>query len=108
MREAPAKRDTRPESSPIVSVPTPAPRMEAEPPPVECHYCRLPIAQCHAMKDAHVDAWRRAHFNDPLEQERRAQIATREMMHQVGKPCRTGTRDDERPGELRWTTFVTY
>ena len=94
MREAPPPSvDARPESSPIVSV---SPREEAphldDAAPVDCQYCRLTVAQCRATKDAHVPTWRSLHWNDPQEIQRRSEIATREMMHQVGKPLPTWYR----------------
>jgi hypothetical protein len=91
LRNGPAKSVDAPEASPIVVLPAqpsdPSPLEEPSPvEPPECCYCRQPFSACVDMKAAHISTWRSLHWNDPAEVQRRSVEATKEMMHQAGKP----------------------
>ena len=90
LRSGPAKPVEQPSSSPIVTVassPTPATVEDSTPvEPSNCPYCDQSLATCNDMRQHDLPAWRSLHWSDPQEVQRRAEEATREMLHQAGKP----------------------
>ncbi len=69
------------------------PRASLEPAPApRCPFCHQAFAKCAEIREQRLDDWRVLHYDDPAEQQRRAELATKEMFESLRRERQGGWR----------------